>query len=82
MNLVLAYFTHLLASEEKNLIPHDLIGSYKIIRNLLVLGGAMFLFSELPIFWTVFVTGVPVRIILWILTLPIVRTQRLLSRAW
>jgi len=82
MNLILAYFTHLLASEEKNLIPHELVGSYRTIRNLLVLGAGVFLFSELPIFWTVMVAGLPVRIILWILTLPIVRTQRLLSRSW
>ena len=82
MNLILAYFTHLLASEEKNLIPRDLVGSYKTIRNLLVLGAALFLFSELPVFWTVMVAGVPVRIVLWILTLPIVRTQRLLRNAW
>ena len=37
MNLILAYFTHMLSIEEKNLIPRDLIRRYKNVRNLLVL---------------------------------------------
>jgi uncharacterized membrane protein len=79
MNLILAYFTHLLASEEKNLIPREMIGRYKTIRNLLIVGAAMFLVSELPIFWSIIVEGLPLRIVLWMLTLPVVRIQRLLG---
>lgn len=48
MNFILAYFTHVLASEERNLIPRELINRYKVIRNLLVVGAAMFLVSDLP----------------------------------
>jgi len=80
MNLILAYFTHLLASEERNLIPREMIGRYKTVRNLLVAGAALFLISELPFFWSYMVQGVPLRIVLWMLSLPVVRIQRLLSR--
>ena len=53
MNFVLAYFTHLLASEEKGLIPRELIHRYKLTRDFLILGGAMFLASDIPILWTI-----------------------------
>ena len=43
--MILAFFTHMLASEEKNLIPRELIRQYRITRNLLVLGGALFFLS-------------------------------------
>jgi len=79
MNLILAYFTHLLASEERKLIPPELVGRYKTARNLLVVGAAVFLVSELPIFWSVEVEGVPLRIVLWMLSLPVVRIQKLVG---
>jgi uncharacterized membrane protein len=78
MNIILAYFTHVMTLEEKNLIPSDLRRRYRITRNLLLLGAAIFLISDLPIFW-VMVAGLPVppRIILWMLTLPVIWGWRL-----
>jgi uncharacterized membrane protein len=70
MNAILAYFTHLLTLEEKNLIPNDLRRRYRITRNFLLLGAAIFLISDLPIFWSI-VIGIQLRIILWIASLPI-----------
>jgi len=70
MNVILAYFTHVLTLEEKNLIPKDLRSRYRTTRNLLLLGAGIFLVSDFPIFWDIII-GVPLRIILWILTIPI-----------
>ena len=78
MNVISAYFTHVLTLEEKNLIPSDLRRQYRITRNLLLMGAAIFLVSLLPIFWNA-VYGLPLRVILWILTLPIIWGWRLLS---
>jgi uncharacterized membrane protein len=79
MNLTLAYFTHVLTLEEKNLIPEDLRRHYRITRNLLFLGAAVFLISVLPIFWDVLILGYPVRIVLWILALPVIWGGRLFA---
>jgi len=76
MNLILAYFTHILASEEKNLIPRELVGQYKTTRNLLIFAALLFLFSDLPIFGGIFVGGTSLRVIIWVLTIPILWTQR------
>ena len=59
MNLILGLFTHILASEERNLIPKELIRRYRIIRNLLFLGGVMLLVSALPVFWAISIAGIP-----------------------
>jgi len=83
MNLVLAYFTHILASEEKNLIPRELMGRYRTTRNLLVVGAALFLLSDIPVFWGIFVGGLPLRVVIWVLTIPVLWTQRIIgSRSW
>ena len=79
MNFVLAYFTHLLASEEKGLIPRELIHRYKLTRDFLILGGAMFLASDIPILWTITLNGTPARVIIWVLALPVVWMHRVLG---
>jgi uncharacterized membrane protein len=77
MNLILAYFTHVLASEERNLIPHQFIRRYKIIRNLLVVSAAIFLSSDIPIFWSIVVSGAPVRVLIWGAALLVVWVPRI-----
>lgn len=72
MNLILAYFSHTLASEEKNLIPRELIHRYKFIRNMLILVGVVFLFSDLPVFGNVMLGETPVRVVIWLVTLPMI----------
>jgi uncharacterized membrane protein len=76
MNLILAYFTHILASEEKSLIPPELVHRYKVTRNLVILAAAIFLVSDLPVFLNVAVYGQPLRVILWYLTLPVIWLPR------
>jgi uncharacterized membrane protein len=79
MNLILAYFTHVLTLEEKNLIPRELIHRTKVARNLLLAAAAVFLVSDLPVFYDIIVAGTPLRIWLWVLTLPAIWLPRLLK---
>jgi uncharacterized membrane protein len=83
MNFILAYFTHVLASEERNLIPRQFVRRYKLIRNLLVSSSSIFLLSELPIFWDITLDGVPLRLLMWALALPVIWVPRILiERTW
>jgi len=81
MNLTLAYFTHLLAQEERNLIPREMMGRYKAIRDNLIFGAAIFLAADFPLYVAVDYAGLPLRVILWILVLPILWLPRLFGRA-
>jgi uncharacterized membrane protein len=70
MNLVLAYFAHLLTREEKILIPLELIHSFRLTRDRILVAGLIFVISATPIFWTFTFAGIPLRIFLWAVTLP------------
>jgi len=71
--LILAFFTHSLADEEKKLVPKSLLLSYRRVRNFELLASAIFLVSIIPIFWPLGITVsnsfIRLRFILWILTL-------------
>ena len=60
MKLTLAYFTHVLTDEERNLVPRGPLGRFRLCPNALMLGGLIF-FSDLPAWWTVVYTGVAAR---------------------
>ncbi|MDE1852381.1 MAG: DUF1211 domain-containing protein [Thaumarchaeota archaeon] len=77
MNLILAYFAHVLTLEERNLIPRELAHHFRVVRNLLVLTSAIFLFFALPVFWTLTYAEFPLRIVLWMTTFPIIWASRL-----
>ena len=81
MNVILAYFTHLLASEEKGLIPKELMHHYKLIRNFLLVASGLFLVSTLPVFEALSLAGEPIRVYLWFLSLPILWAPRVFSYA-
>ena len=80
MNLILAYFTHLLASEERNLIPRELMHRFKTTRSALILVAAIFLISALPIFWDISLDGTPLRVVMWLVTLPLLWVPRALGK--
>jgi uncharacterized membrane protein len=80
MNLVLAYFTHLLAQEERKLIPREMIGRYKATRDNLILGAAIFLASDFPLYAAIDVGGLALRVILWILVLPMLWLPRVFGK--
>lgn len=71
MTLIIAYFAHALTREEKGLVPKELLGKYRLRRNLNVLAAAIFLISTVPQFWVWMIAGEPVRVLLWLLTFPV-----------
>lgn len=79
MNLILAYFTHRLAKEERKLVPKDLIRRFAAIRNGLVVVAVLFFLSALPPFWDLVIGGTPLRLILWFLAIPLLWVHRLLK---
>jgi uncharacterized membrane protein len=68
MNLVLAYFTHLLAAEGGKVVSKDLAHQYKVSRNILFGVSLLFLVSAIPIFWTIQIQGLSLRIVLWLVS--------------
>ncbi len=79
MNIVLAYFTHILTREERRLIPREMIHRFRVTRNLLLVAAALFLVSDLPVFWGPTFLGLPLRIDIWVFSLPIVFLPRLFT---
>jgi hypothetical protein len=76
MNLVLGYFTHLLAAEEGKLVSKDLAHEYKVSRNILLGASFLFLVSAIPICWTIQIYGLPLRVVLWLVSAPLWRITR------
>ncbi|MDE1857440.1 MAG: DUF1211 domain-containing protein [Thaumarchaeota archaeon] len=79
MNLILAYFTHVLTMEEKRLIPGELVHRFRNTRDFLLLVSAVFFVSALPVFWDVMVGGYPVRVVIWVVTLPLIAFSRAIT---
>jgi uncharacterized membrane protein len=77
MNLILAYFTHLMTSEEKKLVPESMLHRFRVARNLLLLTAGIFLASTLPVFGGAAFSGLSLRVVLWICALPIIFIPRL-----
>jgi len=70
MNLVLAYFAELLTRKEKGLLSAKTIHRFKLHRNGLLAVGGIFLISAFPPFWETSVLGIPLRIVLWVVSIP------------
>lgn len=71
LNLVVGWFVHALANEEKRLVPRDMLRHYRLVRNFMFTGAAVFVLSLFPFFWVWRIAGFPVRIIMWVATLPL-----------
>jgi uncharacterized membrane protein len=80
MNFVLAYFTHILTRKEKKLIPGELIHRFKLARDRNVVVATVFLVSAIPVFWAISIIGTPLRVILWILAVPIIWVSETIIR--
>jgi uncharacterized membrane protein len=71
MNVILGGFLHLLSRERKPLLTPQLARRMRTRRNFTWGAAALFFVTTLPIFWTWSWFGLPSRVVLWILTLPI-----------
>lgn len=65
MMTILASFTLVLADEERNLIPKDMIKGFKVETIVMFAAGALFLISILPIWWTPGPGGMYLRFYIW-----------------
>jgi uncharacterized membrane protein len=89
MFLILAFFNHSLANEEKNLVSRNLLGRYKLARNLCLVNAAIFIISTAPFFGSITVfhytsAGISydifAREVLWIVALLVGFSRRFLER--
>src|SRR2546426_326865 len=78
---ILASFSHILSSEERNLVAPDLLRKYRLFRNLELIVGGLFFVSILPPFWTYAIGGTNLRYVLWLLSFFVRRGGNLYSRA-
>jgi uncharacterized membrane protein len=79
MFMILAFFSHTLADEEKSRVPKDQLKRYKFARNYALLIAGVFLISILPFFASVYVTYL--RVYVWILALVLGLGRHILGQA-
>jgi uncharacterized membrane protein len=75
--VILAFFIHELAVEERQLIARELMEPYRRVRNSMVISTVLFLFTMVPEFWDWRFLGVPVRFYLWLIPIAIFWVGRL-----
>jgi hypothetical protein len=80
MNLILAYFSYVLTRQEKNLILDELVQSFKVGRNLIFVAGLIFIVSAIPIFWTISIGGLPIRLAMWMVSIPLIWIARIVAK--
>ena len=78
--LILAFFSHELAIEERKLIPKKLLESYRLQTYSSIATAAFFFVSMLPMFWTLSVLGVQSRYLVWTGFAISTNVRRLLER--
>ena len=89
MFIIIAFFNHSLADEEKNRVPKDQLKKYRFARNYNLLIAGVFLISIAPFFATIYVFqvtvggmlyAVPLRVLIWILALVVGWGRRILGK--
>jgi uncharacterized membrane protein len=75
--VILAFFIHELAVEEKQLISAELMGPYKRVRNSMVLAALLFLLTMAPQLWQWEIQNVPLRFYLWLIPIALFWIGRL-----
>jgi len=78
--LILALFTQQLATEEKGLIPKELLAKYTGVRNTLFVSAALFAITMLPVFWSIKLWGQPIRFYFWFIPLISSSVRRISER--
>lgn len=78
---ILALFTNELTIEERKLLPQDILGKYKRIRNSLFVSAIIFALTILPIFWTWRIQNTPLRFYLWFIPLILSPLRRVSERS-
>jgi len=68
---ILAFFTHELAIEERQLISVELLVPYRRVRNTMLVSAGLFLLTMFPQFWSWRIQDVPIRFYFWIAPLAV-----------
>jgi hypothetical protein len=91
MFMILAFFNHSLANEEKNLVPKSALKRYRFDRNYGIVVAPIFLISAVPVFGTITVlqiapgnvtVNLPLRVFIWVGALVFGMGRRLLPSKW
>jgi uncharacterized membrane protein len=69
--IILAFFTHELAIEEKQLIAVELMKPYRKVRNSMLISASLFLLTMAPQFWDWRFQEMPLRFFLWLIPLTV-----------
>jgi uncharacterized membrane protein len=69
--IILAFFTHELAREEKQLITVELMEPYRKVRNSMLISAGLFLLTMAPQFWDWRFQEMPLRFFLWLIPLTV-----------
>jgi len=80
LNVILGFFTLVLADEEKKLIAPDLIKQFRNEGIFTSFAACLFFVSALPIFWTINWLGIRLRYDLWIFPLVVMGIRRRLPK--
>ncbi len=80
LQLLLGFFTHELTKEERKLIPNHLIQKYIRIRNFEFLAASIFFLSSLPVFGSVLVGRISVRVYLWLIPVALILLRRIVVK--
>lgn len=80
LQVLLGFFTHELTVEERKLIPAHLILKYIRIRNFEFLNASIFFLSAFPIFGTIIIARISLRIYLWIIPVAIMVLGRVVVK--
>jgi hypothetical protein len=78
--LILALFTHQLATEERGLVPKESLAKYTRFENTLFVSAALFAVTILPIFWYTKVLDQPIRFYFWFIPLILSSVRRISER--
>jgi hypothetical protein len=78
MFVILAFFNHAIADEEKRYVPKDQLKRYKFARNYSLFIAGLFLISILPFFASTYI--LPLRVYVWILALILGSGRRILGQ--
>jgi uncharacterized membrane protein len=75
--IILAFFTHELAIEEKQLIAVELMKPYRKVRNSMLISASLFLLTMAPQFWDWRFQEMPLRFFLWLIPLTVFLVGRI-----
>jgi uncharacterized membrane protein len=77
---ILGGFSLTLASDERKLLPRELVKQYRVEGAVWILAGLTFAVSALPVFYTIVFSGTQLRFYLWIFPLAILYVGRQIKK--